>query len=85
MYFAMKEEVGNKVNFLDITISKDDNWISFNICRKPTANDIILTNDSCHPPEHKLAAVRYLTNSLSTYPMNETNKRNKNDKIKHII
>ena len=77
MHFTMEEEVDNRINFLDSTISRVDNTISFNIYRKPTATDII-PNDSCHPPEHKLAAIRYLTNCLSTYPRNETNKRTEN-------
>ena len=47
----------------------------FNIYRKRTAADIIIPNDSCHPLEHMLAAIRYLPNSLSTYPMNETEKK----------
>jgi hypothetical protein len=47
--------------------------------------DIIIPNDSCHPPKHKLAAIRYLTNSLSTFPMNETDKRKENDTIQQII
>ena len=57
----------------------------FSIYRKPMATDIIIPNDSCHPPEHKLAAIRYLTNCLSTYPMNETEKRKGNYTMKQII
>jgi hypothetical protein len=55
MHFTMEEEVDNRINFLDITISRVDNKISFNIYRKPTATGIINPNDSCHPPQHKLA------------------------------
>jgi len=55
----------------------------FNIYRKRTAADII-PNDSCHPLEHKLAAIRYLLNSLSTYPTKETGKK-ENDTIKQIL
>jgi len=79
MHFTMKEEVDNRINFPDITISSVNNKIPFNIYRKPTTTDIIIPNDSCHPPEHKLAAIKYLTNCLSTYPWNETNKRKEND------
>jgi hypothetical protein len=57
----MEEEFENKINFLDITISKNENNIQFNTYRKPSTTDIITQNASCHPPEHKLAAVRYLT------------------------
>jgi hypothetical protein len=81
----MEEEVYNSITFLDNTISEDDNKISFNIYRKPTVTDVIIANDSCHPPEHKLAATTYLTNRLSTYPMNETEKGKDNDTIHQII
>jgi hypothetical protein len=76
--------VENGINFLDITISKVDHKISFNVYRKPTATDIIIPNDSCHPPEQKLAAIKYLINRLSTYPMNETNKRKEHENTINI-
>ena len=59
MHFTM-EEVVNKTNFQDSTISKDDNKIILNIYRKSIRTDII-PNDSCHPTEDKLTAVGYLT------------------------
>jgi len=55
------EEKEKRINFLDITIMTDDNNLSFDIYRKPTTTDPIIPNDSCHPQEHKLAAIRYLT------------------------
>ena len=76
--------MNNKINLLGITISKVDHKISFNVYRKPTATDNI-PNDSCHPPEQKLAAIRCLIICLSTYPMNETNKRKEYDIIKQIL
>jgi len=85
MHFTIEEEVDNRINFLDITISRVENKISFNIYRKPTATDIIIPNDSWHPPEHKLAAITYLTNCLSTNPRNETNTRKENDTIQQIL
>ena len=59
MTFTM-EEVNNITNFLDITISTDEHKILFNVYRKPTVTDIIIPNDSCHPPEQKLVGIRYL-------------------------
>jgi hypothetical protein len=44
---------------------------------KLTGTDIIIPNDSRHPPEHKLAVMRYLTNRLSTCTTNETEKKKK--------
>jgi hypothetical protein len=50
--FAIEKETNNQINFLDITITKNENLLSFNIYRKPTTTDTIIPNDSCHPPEH---------------------------------
>jgi hypothetical protein len=83
MHFTMEGEFENKINFLDNNISKDDNNKMFIINIKPTATDIIIPNDSCHLPEHKLAADRYLTTRLSTYAMNNTEKGKENNTIKN--
>jgi len=85
MIFAMEGEANNRINFLDIAISKVGHKISFNVYRKHTATDIIITNDSCHQPERKPIAIRYLINRLSTLLMNETNKRKEYDTIKQVI
>jgi hypothetical protein len=58
MKFAMEEQEENKINFLDINISKEENNISFDIYRKPTTTDTVNLKHSCHPQEHKLAAIR---------------------------
>jgi len=52
---------------------------------KPTATDIIISSDSCHPPEEKIAGIRYLINCLSTYTANERKKKNEYDTIKQIL
>jgi hypothetical protein len=44
------------------------------IFRKPTATDIIIPNDSCHPPEYKLAAIRCLISHMLIYPINDFGK-----------
>jgi len=71
----MEEEVDNRINFLDITMSRVDNKILFNIYRKPTTTDIIISNDSYHPPEHKLAVDNETTASHHTLGMKQTKER----------
>jgi len=62
----MEKEIDNKINFLDVTIQKENKNLSFNIYRKPTTTDTIVPNDSYHLQEHKHAAIRYLTNRMNT-------------------
>jgi len=47
MYKPQKKE--KKFSFLDITISKVKDNLSFDVYRKPTTTDTIIPNDSCHP------------------------------------
>jgi hypothetical protein len=77
MNFTIKEEVNNTINFLDITISTENNNVSFDIQQKPTATDTTITQDSCHPTEHKLADIRYLVNINETYVLKKTLNRKK--------
>ena len=61
MKFTIEKERENTINFLDITIEKEQDKLIFDIYRKPTTTDSIIPCDSCHPNEHKMTAVRYLT------------------------
>ena len=74
MKFTIEEGKENKIDFLDITISKEKDNLSFDIYKKSTAADTIIPNDSCHPHEHKL---RYLANRMETYNLNAKTKRKK--------
>jgi len=48
--------------------------MSFDIYRKTTTSDTIIPNDSCHPLEHELAAIRYFANRINTYDMDHVKK-----------
>jgi len=85
MKFTIEEEKEYKINFLDITILKENDNLSFDIYRKRTTTDTIMPNDSCHPKEHKLAAIRYLANRMESYILNSINKDKENNMIKQIL
>jgi hypothetical protein len=72
--FTMQTETDN-INFLDISIRKEGNGVSINICRKPTATDVIIPKNSFHPPEHKNAAIRYLHNWMNSCILNDYIKK----------
>jgi len=55
--FTLEEEMDRRLKFLDITIQRGQHQFSTNIYRKPTITDSIIPNDSCHPKEHKMAAI----------------------------
>ena len=51
--FSLEIETNNRLNYLDLTVTKDRNGFSYEIYRKPTATDTIIPNGSCHPSEQK--------------------------------
>jgi len=67
--FTLERETNRKINFLDITICRDQRSFCMDIYRKPTSTDVIIPNDSCHPREHKAAAIRYLHNRMVPYQL----------------
>jgi hypothetical protein len=75
----------NRLNLLDITITKDANKLTYEIYRKPTTSDTIIPKESCHPIEHNLAAVRYFANRIHRYNLYRTQKQKKIDKVKEIL
>ena len=83
MNFTMENEIYNKINFLDITIQKGKENLSFDIYRKRTTTDTIISGDTCHPHERKHVAIRYLVNRMNTYSPSDSNKEG--NIIKHIL
>jgi hypothetical protein len=45
--FTLEQEKDKKLNFLDITITRTDNQLNFDIFRKPTTTDTIIPRDFC--------------------------------------
>jgi hypothetical protein len=70
----MEEETDNTIHFLDIAITETHDSLTFDIYRKPTTNDTIIPRHSCHPLEHKSAAINFLTNRRDTYSLSDENE-----------
>jgi hypothetical protein len=51
--FNIEQQTSNKINYLDLSITKYQNNLEFEIYRKPTTTDLILHNTSRQPFEHK--------------------------------
>lgn len=67
--FTIETEQNKTINFLDLTISNHNNHHKFQIYRKPTTTDVIISNKSCHPNSHKHAFFRSMINRLMNLPL----------------
>jgi hypothetical protein len=75
LQFTMEQQTQNKINYIDLTIDKNQYKLNFEIYRKRTTTDLILHNASCHPYEHKKSAINYLYNPMNTYKITEEKKK----------
>jgi uncharacterized protein (UPF0335 family) len=85
MKCTIETETDNIINFLDIAIQNKDNRLTFSVHRKPTATDVIIHKNSCHPPEEKQAAIRHMINRMNSYRLNEENKHTEQQIIEQIV
>jgi hypothetical protein len=69
MKFTIEEETNNIIHFLDVTIIRTKGTLTFDAYRKPTTTDTIIPKHSCHPLQHKSAAIKFLTNRPDTYSL----------------
>ena len=70
--FTLEIEDNNSIPFLDITISKHNNKLKFNIYRKSTTTKRLIPFNSAAPLSHKLAAFRFFFNRLTQTPLDPT-------------
>jgi hypothetical protein len=83
--FAIEKETDENINFLDIRVTRKPNHFYIYIYRNPTYTDAITLNDSCHPFEHKIAAIRYLNNRMISYQLPPEGVIKEHKTIKRII
>ena len=60
---------GNKINFLDLTITNVQNRFDFGICRKTTATDILIHGSSFCSFPHKVAAFNSFIHRMVSLPL----------------
>ena len=83
--FTSEKGTESKINFLDITITREQNKFSIDIYRKPTYTDAIIPFDFCHPKEHKMAAIRYLYNRPNSYHLTPEKWQKEKNTIQQIL
>ena len=84
LQFTLETEMNNKINFLDLTLTKIHNKINFNIYRKPTTTDHAIHASSCHPFSHKMAFFNCMIHRLLALPLSTEDYKNELGIIKHI-
>jgi hypothetical protein len=83
--FTIEKETDCKLNFLDITIVRGIEKFTIDIHRKTKYTDIIIPEDSCHPKEQKMAAVRYFYNRMNKYHLSPDNLEKENHILQQIL
>ena len=68
--FKLTEEENNNINYLDLSIHRNNNNLQ-GIYRKPTQTDTTIHFTSSHPLEHKIAAYNFYINRMLTIPITE--------------
>jgi hypothetical protein len=79
--FSPTHEHKNTINFLDLSIIRCPSKIEIDVYRKPTTTDTTINHTSNHPPEHKMAAYRYMINRMLTLPLTTEKKKLNSKKI----
>ena len=82
--FTMEVENENCLNFLDLSVRRNADCITYKIYRKPTTTDITVHADSFHPYTQKMAPFNAFVNRLLTIPMNQEDFQDEVNIIKHI-
>lgn len=82
--FTCEEECEQRLNFLDVTVIKNNGKFEFDIYRKPTNTLRYITSDSYHPFRHKIAAFHSMIFRALNIPMSNERKEFELNKIKHI-
>lgn len=69
--FTKEIEVEKKLNFLDLTIIREDNQLKYGIYHKKIQTDIIINKTSIHLTKYKHSTFHSYINRLTTTPMDK--------------
>ena len=82
--YTIEKEHNNKINYLDLTIIKNNNKIEYDIYRKPTHTEICIHRDSRHPMQQKLSTFHSLIHRLRKIPMTKERYNKELNYIKNL-
>ena len=73
--FTVEEKANNKIHFLDVTISRGENFLQFTIYRKPKTTNMITLNDNVPSSGVQISGL-VIINRMLNYPICESKKKN---------
>jgi len=71
LQFKMSTEENNTINYLDISVHRNNNSMDIIIYRKHTCTDSTIQFSSNHPYEYKIAGFRYYKHRMIKLPIAE--------------
>jgi hypothetical protein len=74
LQFKISVEENNVINYLDLSIHRNNINIDLGIYRKQTCTDTTIQVSSNHPYEHKIAAFHYYIYRMLTLPLTKQSK-----------
>jgi len=77
-------ENNDQMNYLDLTVIRNDSKLEIDIYRKPTTTNTTINYTSNHPTEHKTAAYRYYIKRMQTLPLTAARRKTEWRTIKTI-
>ena len=83
--FTLETEENNKLNFLDLTVTRLNSNFRYQIYRKPTTTDIPINAESDHPFSQKMAAYNSFVDRLLSIPMEKEDFHEELNTIKYCV
>ena len=72
--FILEMETNNRINFLDLTIRKQQHGLAYEMYRNLTVTDIIISSNSHHAYSAKTSSFQALIHRMHSVPMKQENK-----------
>ena len=82
--FTLELEHNNRINFLDVSIIRENGSLSYDIYRKPTQTDSIIPFDSFHHISQRFAALNSYLHRCYSLPLNKERRMKEIDCIREI-
>ena len=83
--FKLTEKENNNINYLDLSIHRNNNNPKLGICRKSTQTDTTIHFTFNHPLEHEIAVHNFFINRMLTKPITEQARQQNWNTIRSVV